>query len=481
MRSPTTLLLTALSGLLAAPANAQFDDAMWFAARQGRTLTKVSHHGEVLKTVDLSSNGLDLSRVCRAPNGELWIINFITPTLTIVDRDGGNLRNINLSAFGSPTDIVFDKGGTAWATFNGAGIVGRFAPNGVLLNTIPAPGAPLGITIDNQGAVWVGHRVAAPSRVTKIDPTTFATTIYYFPAGTRSLGGLVLADSPGIAGTSRIWSAGDSGNEVVTFDDQGTVLNTTILGTVNTAGVSSLTLDGKGNIWALHFRSAASSGQVYGIDRNTYTVVQSISDSPEPIAVFTDSFGRPWFQNRVSFSGPQPSEIRRIDRTGTNLYEVNAQVGIGSYNPSDPNGFHRALVIDPLGDFDGDGVPNIVEVQSGTSPYDSQSTPSASILTTGYTGIGGTCQIELKGTLPLFAAIAFSDTGIPGIVVNPFLGKLRLDPLTLYPVTISTTLQTTVPLTIPNSAALQGRSLRMQGVWSYAAVSFTNDTGLAIF
>jgi len=454
---------------------------MWFAARQGRSLTKVSAHGEVLKVVDLSFNGFDLSRVCRGPNGTLWVINFITPTLTLTDRDGGNIQNINLSAFGSPTDIVFDKGGIAWMTFNGAGIVGRFAPNGVLLNTIPTPGAPLGITIDNQGSVWVGHRVTAPSRITKIDPTTFATTIYNFPAGTRTLGGNVLADSPGITGNSRIWSCGDSGNEIVTFDNQGTVLNTLAVGTVATAGVNALTLDGKGNIWALHFRTGTNKGEVYGIDRNNYTILQTISDGPEPINVFTDSFGRPWFANRISFSGPQPSEARRIDRTGTNLFEVNAQIGIGAYNPSDPNGFHRAFVIDPLGDFDGDGTANIIEIQSGTSPYDPQSTPLASILTRGYSGIGGTVQIELKGSLTVTCAIAFADTGIPGLSVPPFAGKLRLDPVTLYPLTITGVIPGTLPITIPNSTNLQGRVLRMQGLALLGQPTFTNDTGLAIF
>ena len=479
MRTATIGLLSFFS--LLSGAHAQFDDAMWIAARFGRTLTKLSASGQVLAMVDVSSNGFDLSRIARAPNGDLWIINFITPTMTIADRNGQNLNNINLASLGSPTNIVFDKAGIAWATFNGAGIVGRFAPNGTLLNTIPTPGTPLEITIDNQGFVWVGHRVNAPSRITKIDPITFATQIFYFPTGSRTLGGNIMADSPGIVGKSRIWSGGDSGNELVTFDDQGNVLNTMGLGTVSTAGINGMTLDSKGNVWVVHFRTGTNKGEVYCVDRNNYAILQTISDGPEPISVSTDSYGRVWYMNRVSFSGPQPSEIRRIDRTNMNLFEVTAPCGVGAYNPSDPNGFLRAFVTDPLGDFDNDSMLNITECQNGTSPYDPQSNGDVHILTQGKTAIGNTATLELKSNfVPHPIAVAFAPSAGYSIPIPSIGGKFRLDPTTMYPFTISPMAPGSVPFPIPNSATLIGYILHMQALTVVPTAQFSNDTAFVV-
>ena len=107
------LLLVLLVGASTA-LPAQLDDAMWFAGRQGRKLTKVNACGEVLASVDLSGNGLDLDQVARAPDGRLWVINYITTRMTITDRNGGNPVNIDTSAIdptGGATAIVFDRGG----------------------------------------------------------------------------------------------------------------------------------------------------------------------------------------------------------------------------------------------------------------------------------------------------------------------------------------------------------------------------------
>lgn len=468
------------------PIPAQFEDCMWYAGRQGRKLTKINAAGEVLASADLSGNGLDLSRVARMPDGRLWVINFITTRMTICDRNGGNPQNIDTSSIDGArgaTEIVFDRTGIAWVTFNWVGVVARFAPNGAHLNTIPVGGsgtAPLGITIDNQGNVWVGHRRGPPSSITKIDPTTFATTSYSLPAGTTTLGGSVFADSPGLVGNSKIWVTGDGSNEVVTFDSNGNHLATYRIGSNATAGVTNVTQDSAGNIWCVHFRSGTLTGDVFCLDRNNGNVLQTFTDMPEPIGVATDSFGRPWYLNRISFSGPQESQARRVDRAAaTGGFEVYPEIGVGAYNASDPNGMHRASVILPLGDFDGDTAANLIEFQRGSSPYDKQSTPNLTLLSGGVTSLGKTARLDLRGLQgPAFLAFASGPTvsiSIPGII-----GDLRLAPASFL-FEIPVTMPMSMPIVIPNDPTIAGYVLRMQALRVGPPFELSNDTSIRVF
>ena len=474
--------LPVLGLALATPISAQFDDAMWFAARQGRTLTKVDASGKVLAKVDMSANGFDLSRVARAPNGDLWLVNFITATLTLCDRNGVLIKNVSTSSIGGggATDIVFDKAGVAWVTFNSAGVVARMDAAGNVLGTVTVGPTPLGITIDNQGGIWVGHRVTAPSRITRIDPVTFTPTSYNLPATSKTLGGTVLADSPGLLGTSQIWVCGDGANELHVFDNAGTFKTTYTVGTSLTAGVNSLTLDGKGDIWCVHFRSRSGGGDVYHLDRNTGAVLQVIPDAPEPIAVMTDSFGRVWYHNRITFSGPTPSEARRADTTPSGQFEVSAPTGNGAYSVTDPNGFHRAYVIDPFGDADGDTALNVAEALAGTSPYDAQSNPGCHMLMRGRSTLNSTMTLEFKGNGPRGVVIAFATGAGASLPLPPFSGRFRLDPTKMLPVTVTATMPSNVSLTIPNDPALIGFVLHMQGATTSPPLELTNDTAIVV-
>lgn len=472
LRSPFVAfpLLSALGSLL--PAQASGPDAMWIAARQGRTLTKVSANGEVLQTVNLSGNGFDLRSVTKAPDGKLWVVNFITTTLTILDPTGANPQN--LTTAGTAYQIAFDRLGVAWITLSNTGNVARYAPNGTLLGTIAVGPNPLGIAIDKAGNAWVAHRSPSGTRVSKIDATTFAATNYTLPSTTLQPVA-VLCDSPNPAAPSNVWVAGDSSNEIFQLDPNGNVLNTIRPNSVATAGISDLTLDANNDIWA----SCSTRAEIYRIDDVTGVVAPAIPDAPSPIGLSTDSYGRVWVVNRVSFSGPAPAELRRFDPV-TGAREAVAPVGIGAYNTKDPGGFQYAFVVDPNGDADGDGVGNAAEILQRTSPYDPQSNASLSLVAAGVSQPGQTLRISTSGTgVPVYLVWA-TGRGTP-FALPGFTGTVRLDPTKLLPIAFLVNVPATYSIPLPNDPTLVGATFLAQAVRPATPYLLGNESGWVIF
>jgi hypothetical protein len=171
----------------------------------------------------------------------------------------------------------------------------------------------------------------------------------------------------------------------------------------------------------------------------------------------------------VSFSGPQPSELRRFDANTGNL-EVVANVGIGAGGAPNAAGFHHAFVVDQLGDADSDGVANFGEALIGSSPFDPQSNSTTHLETTGSSKLGGTANLVSSGSAGGVTAVFFGLGLGSGIAVGGISGQLIAIPS-----------PGTVPLPIPNDPTLVGGTLQMQGLSVSAALRFTNTACLSLF
>lgn len=470
----------AVAALLAPSLAAQgpIDDAMWYAARQGRTLTKVSACGDTQQSVDLSSLGRDLSQVARAPDGKLWVVNFITGTMTILDRNGGFIRDVTTS--GSAVAIAFDKAGNAYVSYN-TNNIDVFDANANLLrsHTLGAANGQ-GLAIDKAGRVWVAHRTS-PGNVSVIDPAT--NMVQTIPMTTSMQPTKILADNPGITQPSRIWVIGDTGNTVAQIDAAtvSVVMNHPVGPTSGFYG--GITLAGDGMLWISRLRivGGTAPGEIYKVDPSNGNVLLTVPLGPEPIGMATDSFGRPWVVNRITFSGPTPSEAQRLNQQ-TGAVEVRTPVGIGAYNVLDPNGFLHAFVVDELGDADADGVPNFVECTSRSSPYDPQSTQNLSLVTLGTTSIGSTPQLAGTGAAANTLTLAFATKRHAGFSIPGLTGQIRLDPSQVLPIAVTVpALPFTSSLAIPNDPTLVGFVLHIQGVATGTlGVRLSNDTCLKV-
>jgi hypothetical protein len=193
------------------------------------------------------------------------------------------------------------------------------------------------------------------------------------------------------------------------------------------------------------------------------------------LGISMDALGRPWVVNRVSFSGPQPSTLSRLDPATGNI-EVVAPIGIGGNNFPDGGGFHYAYVVDQFTDSDGDGSVNFGEVLGGTSPFDAQSNPRANLEVTGVTKIGSTAQIVAGGTPAGITVVFFSRGRGPGLTVPGITGQVFLDPLGLFGFTVSIGVPGSLALPIPNDPSLDAAVLQVQGLYIGATTQFTNLT-----
>lgn len=475
MLSTQNLISSLLVCASLTPLAAQDLDVYWQANRKSKDVTKLSACGEVLLTVDLSSNipsgqtsSAELRSAHMAPDGMVWVVNFIRPYLTMMDSDGKNIVNIPTNGGGNPYSMVFDKQGNAYVSSPGsASVVEVFDKTGKYLRSHAVGGTPLGITSDSDGNVWVSHRLTAPSKVTKIDLSTSPATLtdYPLPGSTTTLGGQIVAGYNGLLKKSDIFVCGDRSSELVHLNTAGTVVNVATLDPSSTT-VGSLTIDANNNVWAGNYRN----GSIYKYDPVAKTAITALTTAPNCLGLAIDSRGRLLATVRVDFTGPPPSEVRRIN-INTNTVEQISVVGNGAGSAAS-SGFHRALVLDPFGDADGDGNANFSEVTGYTAPFDSQSNGANNLVAVGSHALGSMLDIEVRGTAGSKAVLAIAlQKASPRLCVPGWKGCIDLDLTTLVPALFSYTVPGKLSVTIPNNAVLKGTPVYLQAGYDHGAGS----------
>ncbi|MHC4078559.1 MAG: Vgb family protein, partial [Planctomycetota bacterium] len=460
---PRHVLPLAFAILLGPSAVAQLD-VYWQASRTSKELHRINACGEFDLRVDLSTNFFpgttapQLRAAFLAPDGKVWVVNFIVNHFTLLNGDGTNIRNIPVKSGGYPYAIVFDKTGQAYMTMTGRGTgldgVEVRDKDGKLVKTYDMKGGnPLGITIDANGNAWVAHRLNPPSKITMIDPVKGTMTDFKFPASAKTLGGQIVADYQGIAKKSTIWCIGDRSSELLNFDSAGKFLGMYTIDP-NSTTISAMTIDAQNNIWIGNFRTP----DIFYFDTKLKKVTRNIQNPPNVLGLAIDSRGRLLATARVSFSGPQPSVVRRFNTT-TFVMEQSTQVGIGAGSRAD-SGFHRALVVDPFGDFDKDGVANFVEVTNLTAPYDAQSNAETNVLVVGANSRGGQISVKVLGrsTSTAVLGIGLKKLATPSCI-PVWRGCLLLDPATIF-AAFSYKVPGSLDVTLPNDAALVGALVR---------------------
>ncbi len=446
-------------------------------------MTKISACGEVLLTVDLSKNiptgqttSAELRGAYVAPDGKVWVVNFIRPYFTLLDSKGKILQNINTNGNGSPFAIAFDKAGNAFISHPGSNVE-MYDKNGKWIKSFAIGGNPLGLTIDSSGIVWAANRTGPPSKLTRIDPTTSKWTDHPFPNTTKTLGGQVVAGYNGLLKKSDIFAIGDRSSELIHLDNTGKVLGTFTIDP-NSTTISAMTIDANNNVWIGSFRSP---GNIYKFDTTQKKVVTTIANSPNVLGLVIDSHGRLLATTRVSFSGPQPSEVRRYN-VNTNILEQVTVVGLGA-GAAASSGFHRALVLDPFGDADGDGNANFTEVTKFTAPFDSQSHSRTDLRIVGSNKAGSTVEIHVHGQTGSSVVVGFSAKRLTVPLTNPaWVGALRIN--TLLPVFLFGKAPLVVKgIKIPTKAA-KGTTVHLQALYQHSpsqAVEWSNDTCVIVF
>ena len=165
---------------------------------------------------------------------------------------------------------------------------------------------------------------------------------------------------------------------------------------------------------------------------------------------------------------------RGLSRVDVGRGSVDFSTGV-QVRMEDAAGYHRALVVDGLGDADRDGDANGSEIQAGTNPYDEQSTATLALATMRVRyRAGETLVIDISGRAAaaalVFASIyRLGQPPFPGIA-----GSLRLDPNSLFPFVLPVSIPATVSLTVPNIPAAGDLQLCMQALRAPLILAFGN-------
>lgn len=414
MRS--SILAVAIAAV-ASPTIAQ-ESGYWIANRHSNDLNRVDEGGVVHQTIGLSTN---LRSAHHAPDGKLWVVRFGQSTIDMVDPATGAITPVTHS-MGSAFSIAFDAGGHAWVS-GGSGVE-EFDANGVSQATYPlATAVPLGITIDNQGNKWIAHRTA-PASISRIDATTGAITNHAVGAPTNMQPVTIVADYRGFASgmASHIWVIGDSAGDLAEFDDQGNFLNLYPIAN----SLSGLATDVNGHLWVND-----RGGNVWQVD-NSGNILNNYSFAvTDSLGIAVDGRSRVWLTDRVTFgtSGP-PCRVWRID-PATGTFDVPALVGFGTQSALSTR-IDYALVVDPLGDLDGDGAQNAVELEfQGTSPFDAGSNV-CDLMASGISQLSATTNtvtLDFSGPSPANSGVLFSFGTSAPLAIPGIDGTFQLGPV----------------------------------------------------
>ncbi len=230
---------------------------------------------------------------------------------------------------GSPTGVAIDRENKVWVTCENSNLVHRIDRDGTILGSFDVGDGPRGIATGPDGEIVVtlrGPLGATVGSVAKLDLA--GNALWSATTNARPLG--VAVDA-----TGRVWVACEGsltspGNTVRAFAPNGNTIGTYVVG----QGPTSVSVAGDGSIWVVNSGSqVAPDSTVMRLNPETGTVIETF-----PVAGAAIAFG-------------------------------------------DSTGYQLAMTCDPLGDADGDGDPNLQEMQFTSNPFDDGITSSGAFHT----------------------------------------------------------------------------------------------------
>ncbi|MEE2857975.1 MAG: hypothetical protein VX949_11320 [Planctomycetota bacterium] len=293
----------------------------------------------------LADLGNDLRSIARTAAGGGWIAIDGQSEVVHVDPAGVVLEVVDTDV--GVQSLAIDSTGRVWGTrpalddviviMAGEGIVASHGVGSV----------PYGITVDTLDRIWISCSYGNVVQILTSDGDLEQEhAVGFFPTGITASrdGGVWLAEKEGLrrisSGGVTIWSG--------------------------VAGVFPIgvTTDLLGRAWF----SCQSSHQVVVVGDEG---VENIIDVPlRPLGISGNGDGT------VAVLCRDGSVVVQLDPTGQIIEQELVETPIGS---GDLSGLSRALVVDPSGDVDSDGVSNHAEAQLGFNPLDAASTPAVFI------------------------------------------------------------------------------------------------------
>jgi YVTN family beta-propeller protein len=126
--------------------------------------------------------GLNPQTLAQAPDGRIWVTNFESGTLSVLDPTSGAVQQtIDLGRGSRPFGVVFNPLGTAaYVTLQGTGALVRLNPStGAVQATLPIGPTPRGIAVTGDSSRILVTRYISPAdrgEVVEVNPSAFTIT-----------------------------------------------------------------------------------------------------------------------------------------------------------------------------------------------------------------------------------------------------------------------------------------------------------------
>ncbi|MBK8975786.1 MAG: hypothetical protein IPM29_07655 [Planctomycetes bacterium] len=404
----------------------------------------------------------------------------------------GDLRQ-SFNAGTAPAAVVTLPDGQLWLDF-GNRIELRRA-DGAVLGSVAILGSSAAVAVDASGAAWVA--TVQPDALVRVDPTTLvASTATSFTArpidvavvasgdiavvANGASGGVVYRYLVGGAGTATALLPASLGTPtVVEALPDGTVLvgsSNGSLGVVAASGVTAPVLPplGAGSITDIALAPdgtvwVATTSSVHHVDLLTRTVRLLFATGVEH-RLATDATGALWVLGSV-FGRWDPIQSRievRATLPGTGPGQLLARPGL----------VHRATVVAPLADDDGDSVRNAVEMANGTNFLDVQSRPEGFLRVDRIELQSGDVLDIRAGGVGGYGALVFGTGYRLDLPVIPLLsGAPRLDPAGLLDVVVPVSVPGSYRTTVPPLGGSGSAVLHAQAIVGTLAPRLTDHVG----
>lgn len=388
--------------------------------------------------------GLSFAQQPNTMNDYVWAAS--NGAVVAFDTTGTAVTMHNPS--GNPAGIAMAANGHVYIARN-AGSIYHASADGATVNTYTVGTAPYHVAIDGDSNVWVSDS-SAPN-VYKMGPTgTVLLTLAPNGAGN-------FYASIGINSFDEVWCANNTDGNIYVYDTAGVASTFSPIDVGSSPALPyGVAMDRSGNCWITY-----QDGVVYKFDRTNGNVLFSITTgNPLPVGIAVSANGSAYVANAdssgtvnlyssggtliqttaigatafgVSLDGngdvwvasSGANQIYKLDRFSLSPLGDFA-VGSNFFSMGDATGYAQANVLhqSPSDDFDADTVSNTAELDAGTNPFDSMSTPSAPRpIASGVPTEGATTRINFRfaadSTLGYAAGASLNLSGPSGYIQVP--------------------------------------------------------------
>ena len=338
-------------------------------------------------------------------NNFIWVASQGSGSLVAYETYGAT-TSINLTVSNNPTGVAVGEDGHVYVTQSGTNQIYYASADGLTSTFYTVGTNPYALAFDADGNLWVTDS-GAPSFYKVASNGNILATI------TPNVSTLFFQGGVATNRFDQVWVANSNDHNIYIYDYSGTALSFSPInvGTLYTHP-TGVAVDRQGHCWVV-YQNGGSNGAIFKFDRNTGNILASITTgNSSPVSIAVNNFNEIYVANSdnntgtlnyynqngvfiqsatvgeslfgisldgngdIWVTGTQNNRIYKYDRWSLNRLGY-FSTGTNPLNLGDFTGYIQANIFNQgaSDDLDNDTYDNATEVDAGTNPFDTFSTP----------------------------------------------------------------------------------------------------------